>query len=58
MAIEMIGRDVEENADRGIERRREIDLERGTFDHMRAMQGGRRQRQDGRIYAFDVSPRR
>jgi hypothetical protein len=36
VAVEMIGRDVEQNADRRLQRGREIDLVGRHFDHMRA----------------------
>ncbi len=46
--IKMIGRDVEQCADARIERRRKIDLERRTFDHMEARQGRRLERENRR----------
>src|SRR6267154_2290353 len=46
VAIEMILGDVEQNADRGIERGREIDLERRALDHMDTPRRGRLERED------------
>ena len=43
VAVEMIGRDVEENADGRVERGREVDLVRRAFDDMDAGFFGRRQ---------------
>ena len=42
----MVFGDVEQDPDRGIERRRKIDLERGALDHVHAARRGRQQRQD------------
>ncbi len=42
--IEMIGRKIEENADRRRERRRKVDLERRAFDHVDPVVGGRLER--------------
>ncbi len=47
VAVEVIGRDVEQDADGGLERRRQLDLERGHFDDVGAVVGRRLQRQDG-----------
>src|SRR5205807_3435745 len=47
VAVEMVLGDVEKNADRGVERRREVDLIRGALDHMRARLVWRGQREDG-----------
>ena len=46
MPVEMVRRDVEEHADRRIERRREIDLEGRAFDDVHARRRRRLQRQD------------
>jgi hypothetical protein len=45
--VEMVGRDVEQHADRGAERRRQLDLERRHLDDVDALGGWRRQLQDG-----------
>ena len=47
MAVEMILADVEQHADRGLERRRQIDLIGGDFQHVSAAGGEGRQRQGG-----------
>lgn len=47
MAVQMVGRDVQADADRGVERRRQVDLERGALDDMEAAGPRRLQRQDG-----------
>ena len=46
VAVEMVFGDVEQDADRGIEARREIDLERRALDHMHAPLRRRLQRED------------
>ena len=45
--VEMVGRDVEQHADAGRQRGRELDLERGHLDDVDAAGRRRRQRQDG-----------
>ena len=44
--VEVIGREVEQDADGRRERRREVDLERRALDHVDAIVGGRLERQD------------
>ena len=46
VAIDMVFADIEQDADRGIERRREVDLVRRHLDHMDAAHARRLQRQD------------
>jgi len=47
VAVEMVLCDVEKNADRGVERRREVDLIRGALDDVSARLIWRGQREDG-----------
>ena len=47
VAIEMIGRDVQQHANRRRQRRRQVDLERRHLDDVNAVRCGRRERQDG-----------
>src|SRR6185369_9564991 len=46
MPVEMIGRKVDQDADRRIKRRREIDLVGRAFDDVKPLFSGRLQRQD------------
>ncbi len=46
VAVEMVGREVEQHADRRVEARREIDLEGGALDHMETATARRLQRED------------
>ena len=46
VAVEVVGRDVEQHADGRIEARRQVDLEGRALDHMEAAAAGRLQRQD------------
>jgi hypothetical protein len=45
MAVEVVGRDVEENADRRLQGGRELDLEGGHLDHVATVRGRRLKRQ-------------
>ena len=47
VAVEVVGRDVEQHADAGRQRRRQLDLERRHLDHVDAVCGRRLQVQDG-----------
>ena len=47
VAVDVVRRDIQQNADRGIQRGRQIDLVGRHLDHMDAALGGRLQRQDG-----------